>query len=386
MASPLRASAGEKTIDGASSAWQRPASTLRTSAPIFLFSKDRTVPASASDQAPADQPGETSNSRQQWIDRHDRPSFTFDECPIESINALAAEPASPTRDIPAGMPRPGKSEQEKRLTSLAGAIKAMIENEVATVLKALMQRPVHSSVETQKLNSARAAFSRFMQQFNKAKQEAQNGKAQETASAVAEAALVLKSFIENDYKIIADLISKEEKSSAGKKDILQCLRQIESACSQWAGPAPEKRNRSASSPASPIRPRTEPGKPHKRPLSMQLPSPDKAQPWDLHAHDLDAQPDSPRATGRERNSLPSAPLTGSAATGMALASPSSAPAQRSPLSTDTSPINASNGEGAIGTADVAPGSNQASAGDAERTSKLLQDLDELDSVVDQWLG
>jgi hypothetical protein len=393
--SPLRASVNDKSFDGANSTWQRPVSPLRTSAPTFLVGKDLTAAASTSDQAPADQPGETTSPREDWIARHGQPSFIFDECPIEFINELAAGPASPaalpagpaspTRGILAAVAMPGKTENEKRLAAVASQIQVMMEKEAAIILKALIPRPADSPAEAQKLDSARSAFARFMHQFNKAKLEAQNNKGQETASALAEAGTVLKSFVEKDYKTIADLIPRDEKCGAGKKEIGKCLRQIESACSKWAEPASGNRNRSVSSPVSPGRHRTEPGKLQKRPMSVQLPGRDKTPPWGLDTQGLEAQPGSPQATGRERNSAPYAPLTGSAGTGVPLARASSTLASGSSLSTETKRAHTSDTQGATGTARTAQGSNQTSANDADKAS-IIQELNELDSLVDQWLG
>jgi hypothetical protein len=384
--SPLRASADEKNSDGANSPWQRSVSALHSSAPTFMVGKDLRVPASASDPAPADQPAETTSPRDDWLARHGQPSFTFDECPIESINAQATAPTSPTREIPAAMATPGKSDHEKRLAAVASEMKALIEMEAASVLKALMTRAGNSEADVKKLDSARAAFSRFIQQFNKAKQEAQNGKAQETASALAKARIVLRSFIEKDYKIIADLIPRDGNAGAGKKEVRKYLSRIESACSRWAEPAsaPGNRNRSASSPVSPGRHRTEPGKLQNRPMSVQLPSWNRAQGSSLYTQGLDAQPGGSRATARERDSVPYTPLADSAATGMPLANAPSAPAAGSPLSTDTKPAHTGDTQGTIGTAGTAQESKQKGAGNAAEAARL-QELKELDSLVDKWL-
>jgi len=472
--SPMRVSAKEGAANSTGNSRRRLASPSHTSTPT-LASRNQGMqqqagrhgaealpaparvpqagPDNGSEQTPASQSDRSLSPRENWIARHDESSshsFTFDECTVESINELAIHLESSS----AKPANPGKTEEQKRLAAIAKEMQAMLQDEIAAVLTALKPNSGSRPTTAREQDSPLTAFSKFTHEFNKTKQAALDGKPGATASALAIAGNVLGQFPNGDCRKTEAPVSNAEKSGSGKKTVQDHLDRIDDACRTWAaaigldpawpssrelsgrdkkrqsaGAAPEKRNRAASSTASPGEHRASSGKAHsgrkdpglssassrdtrsrsasnpsalgakhappgfarqKRPVSMQLPGTSGTTSGRPKTQGPHARPDSPRpAIDKQRSVVP--PLSSASSTGsaMKLASASSSPALLPRQATGTEPADTSDTRRAMGMADAQQGMNPASASNAAITAaekSLLEGVEALEHAVDQWLG
>ena len=204
-----------------------------------------TLPASADTQVQAgtgpSQPGlpspGTANAsrRQQWIGQ-DKFSFVFDEITDPSLLALFDTPVA--AGSPAAVaPQTSELERKRQLKSIADAIKAALESDLANVMRKFMDTGKQQGGRTHEYQAAHHAFCELMQMFNQAKVAAVDGQQAGMIAELQKICPALDHFIAGGLKDALQHFSGEKSEKAALK---AGLRTLLAQCREWLGEDREK--------------------------------------------------------------------------------------------------------------------------------------------------
>ena len=303
---------GKETGSAASQDRSSPVTQLK----VYSKAASTTARPMLADNAPgAAPPGP--DRREHYTERGPQPSFEFADIDDEQVLKVEAEQRLAMQPVLLASPR--QTEQARRLSEIAGAIKKMMEGEVASVIKELARLQAQEGAGQADLQEVKKGFSLFIKHFQQAKLSAAEAKQNPMTEALGSA-----------LEELARLARQAGDKSAGqvratrtfRTEVQPHLQSLAAACSAWAGvdnplskqvpapdrddtdsqkcPDPEARARSASIPA-PVRPSQE--RERARSVSSRTSSSGKVPAGMAHASPAttgkDEMPKSPSSPGRK---------------------------------------------------------------------------------------
>lgn len=183
------------------------------------------LPDSKRDAAP-----DGSGRREHYTGRGQQPSFEFADIDDEQVLKVEADQRLAMQPVSPGKPR--QTEEVRRLSEIAVAIKKMMEGEVASVLKELARLAAQDGADQSDVQEAKKGFSLFIKHFQQAKLAAGNGNGKQLTEALTSALAELAGFVGQP----GDKSTRQAWASRAFRTGLQPgLQTLAAACSAWAG-------------------------------------------------------------------------------------------------------------------------------------------------------